>query len=79
MYFKGLTCVAPAWFLDGNISLVLYFIVVTGERTTHASISGPNFALVNTRIKFEVYAELLVYDLCVYCYEVNFVYYCIYF
>ena len=58
--------------------LVLYIITVTGETTTHASILGPNFALVNTRIKFEVYAELLVYDLCIYCCEVNFVYYCTY-
>ena len=49
------------------IIIYAYVITVTGETTTHASISGPDFALVNTRIKFEVHAELLVYDLCVYC------------
>ena len=47
--------------------LVLHIIIVTGETATHASISGPNFALVNTTIMFEVYAELLVcsYITCV--------------
>ena len=49
------------------ITIYTYVITVTGETTTHASISGPNFALVNTRIKFQVYTELLVNDLRVYC------------
>ena len=40
--------------------LVLHIITVTGETATHASISGPNFALVNTVIWFKVNVELLV-------------------
>ena len=31
----------------------MHIIAVTGETTTHACITGPNFALVNTNILFD--------------------------